>query len=371
MTRAVPPFIALTALGVMLAACGSDPVREQPGSANQPPPPASADLTIDVSATRPTYVNLSSGSVVAVSDAKHSTDWDLAFVGYDVLTNGGISGPGGGKAFGPLDVSYFAFPDEPVDVPFLIADAGGGVFLRWYAYDGSNHTLYSRYHLYGIRTGEKLYKLQILGYYGEVQGAPVSALYQLRYAEVTADGSGETREVHDLDGTLDGDPSDSNLASGCLVLATGETQRLTPSEAADSATWDLCFRREGISVNGELGGPGDVAGVDLQARDTDDEPLALVKQRTASGTLPAFEAADAATLTAADLTYRGDFVTSAFTGKWADVEATPPVPVPSTAFLVVGADGQTRFLVVARAFEGASPTTPGKVTLGIQTTVAP
>ena len=36
--------------------------------------------------------------------------------------------------------------------------------------------------------------------------APVSALYQLRYAEVTADGSGETALLQDIDGTLGESP---------------------------------------------------------------------------------------------------------------------------------------------------------------------
>lgn len=371
MSRSLSGFIGLAGVSALLAACGSDPVTRRPGSSNEQPPPAAAELSFDVSATRTTYVNLTTGTVVEPSDPTHSTEWDLAFVGYDVLTNGGISGPGGGKAFGPLDVSYFAFPDEPVDVPFLIADAAGGVFLRWYAYDGSNHTLYSRYHLYGLRSGGQLYKLQILGYYGEVEGAPVSALYQVRYAAVTADGSGETEEVKGIDATLDGDTSDADVASGCLVLGTGETLRLTPDEAAASTDWDICFRREAISVNGELGGPGEVSGVDLDADATSDEPLALVKKRTASSTLPAFDAADEATLTAPNLVYRGDYVTSAFTGKWADLGETPPVPVPSTAFLVVAADGQSRFIVAARSFEGASRTSPGTVTLELQPTVAP
>lgn len=371
MACSVPVFVGLAAVSALIAACGSDPVKTDPGASHEGPPPAATELAFDVSATRPTYVNLTSGRVVEPNDPKHSTEWDLAFVGYDVLTNGGISGSGGGKAFGPLDVSYFAFPDEPVDVPFLIADAAGGVFLRWYAYDGSNHTLYSRYHLYGLRSGAELYKLQILGYYGEVAGAPVSALFHLRYAAVTPDGSGETHEITDLDGTLDGDASDSNVASGCLVLATGETLRLTPAEAAASTAWDICFRREAISVNGELGGPGDVAGVDLDADATSDEALALVKKRTAGSTSAAFDTADEATLTAPNLVYRGDYVTSAFTGKWADLRQTPPAPVPSTAFLVVGADGQARFIVAARSFEGASSASPGTVTLAIQPTVAP
>jgi hypothetical protein len=360
------------ALAALTCACGSDPVRQQvtdPGAGGQGPvdtPPADS-LSVEVSATKPTFVNLAAKAVVAVSDAKTSTDWDLEFVGYDVLTNGGLSGPGLGWAFGPLAISYFAFPDQPVDVPFTITDSAGGTFLRWYAYDGgTNHTLYSRYHVYGLRSGGHLYKLQILGYYGEVAGAPVSALYQVRYAEVTADGSGATQEVHDIDGTLDGATAGPDVPSGCLLLATAETPSLSPNDAAQSLGWDLCFRREGISVNGELGGPGDVAGVDVDAALTADEVLADVKTRTATNQQAHFDAVDETALNGPELEYRGDYATSAFTGKWVDLGVDPPAPNPSIAFLVAAADGKSRFLIAFNSFSDATEKTPGTVHLAIQ-----
>jgi hypothetical protein len=324
-----------------------------------------------VSATEPTYLKLAIPEVVTPSNPQTSSDWDLAFVGYDVLTNGGISGSGAGAAFGPLDVSAFAFADEPVDVPFWIVDAAGGVFWRWYAYDGSSHTLYSRYHVYGLRTGGKLYKLQVLGYYGDVQGAPVSALYQLRYAEVTPDGSGETREIMDLDATLDGKDPGPDVPGGCLTLASGETSTLTPNEAKASRDWDICFQRESISVNGDLGGPGDVTGIDLQADDTDDEALALVKKRTAGSEEPRFDATDQAALDSPELAFHGDGVTSAFTGKWAELGEDPPVPKPATAFIVRAADGKSRYLVAVDSFDGATRDTPGTVTLSVVPSVTP
>jgi len=359
------------ALAALACACGSDPVRQRPsapsgaggmGETAQP----SDSLSVDVSATKATYVSLGTPAVVDVSDPMTSTDWDLAFVGYDVLTNGGLSGPGGGRAFGPLSISYFAFPDQPVEVPFLISDRGGGTFLGWYAYDGTTHTLYSRYHLYAVRSGGRLYKLQVLGYYGDVAGAPVSALYRLRYAEVTADGSGDTVEVHDIDGTLDGETAGPDVPSGCLLLATGETPALSPNDAAVSLDWDVCFRREAIGVNGEIGGPGDVAGVDLDAATAAGEVLPEVKARTADSELERFEALDYATLTDPSLQYRGDYVTSAFSGKWVDLSRDPPAPDPSAAFLVVAADGKTRFLIAFNSFDGASTKAPGTVHLAIQ-----
>ena len=89
------------------------------------------------------------------------------------------------------DWCFITYNGLAFDVPFLVADTAGGTFLGWYAYDGGTHTLYSRYHVYALRSGDQLYKLQLLGYYGDVAGAPVSALYQLRYAAVNTDGSGD------------------------------------------------------------------------------------------------------------------------------------------------------------------------------------
>jgi hypothetical protein len=242
------PSLGVVALALVAAACGSDPVRQEPsGAGGSPPSIESGTFSVEVSATERTFVNLATREVVTPSDPKGSTEWDLAFLGYDVLTNGGISGSGAGAAFGPLDISVFAFPDEPVDVPFWITDAPGGVFLRWYAYDGTSHTLYSRYHVYGLRSGGLLYKLQVLGYYGDVQGAPVSALYQLRYAEVTAEADGETQQIHDLDATLDGREPSPDAPSGCFTLATGATTQLTPNQAKRSPDWDICFQREAIT----------------------------------------------------------------------------------------------------------------------------
>jgi hypothetical protein len=354
---------------LLTAACGSDPVRKQPGDSNAEPQPSDS-LSFEVSAKHTTYVKLGIPGVVEVTDPTISTDWDLAFEGYDVRTNGGRSGPGYGGAFGPLPVSFFAFPDEPVDVPFIIKDDAGGVFLRWYAYDGTTHTIYSRFHVYGIRSGERLYKVQLLGYYGEVEGAPVSALYQLRYAEVTPDGAGETSVLGNVDGTLGGETPGPDVPGACLSLATGESTLLSSNEAAESPDWDICFRREALSVNGEIGGPGNVSGVDLDRAGTDGELISDVKQMTPSSEQARFDAVDYATLTSSELDYRGDYVTSAFSDKWADLSVEPPAPKPSIAFLVVGADGVSRYLIAFNSFEGADEKTPGTVSIGVQPALA-
>jgi hypothetical protein len=348
-------------------ACGDDPKKARDPGTFEPPPEDT--ILVEVSADRLTFVDLDVPAVIEVGDPSDSLEWDLAFRGYDVITNGGVSGRGAGAAFGPLPEFYFFFPDEPIEEPFLIEDKAGGAFLGWYVYDGSDHTIYTRYHVYGVRSGDRLYKVQLLGYYGEVMGAPVSGLYRVRYAEVTEDGVGAIEELVNVDATVDGDVSDPTLPNGAVSLASGEIRRLTPEQALQDTAWDLGFRRDAVTVNGELSGPGDVTAVDLDA--LDQRSLDDVKALSGSVELARFDSVDYAALTANDLVYRGDGVASAFSGKWVDAETDPPSPTKSTGFLVVGADGESRFLIGFDAFDGASAESPGTVTLFVHRSPAP
>ncbi|MBC7017941.1 hypothetical protein, partial [Salmonella enterica] len=91
--------------------------------------------------------------------------------------------------------------------------------------------------------------------YGVRDGAPTSALYRVRWAEVTAAGSGPVNELADLDGTAGGPQGKPDAKSECLDLGTSARTMLTTAEARASSAWHLCFRRQDISVNGEVGGP--------------------------------------------------------------------------------------------------------------------
>ncbi|MFO7178771.1 MAG: HmuY family protein [Pseudomonadota bacterium] len=361
-------LFAVSALAVV--ACGPDDRPVSASGENSGPGGGSGsggegnELRIRVSASATTLVRLATPEVIDVDGTPdESLEWDLAFQGWDVFTNGGVSGPGSGAAFGPLPTFYLLFPDEPLDVPFLIADRTGGAFVGWYAYGGGAHSVYSRHHVYGIETGDRRYKLQILGYYGDVEGVPVSALYRIRYAEVTEDGVGPTELVENLDATANGAPTDPDEPSGCLALASGKTLALTPDEMRSSTAWDLCFRRDAVSVNGELGGPGDVSAVDLDAAETEDETLDEVRERTAESELPRFEAVDHAALTARHLEYRGDRVTSAFTNKWFDRSTREPRL--DVAWYVVGADGRSKYFVAFTGVEDAKGDAPGTIVLRV------
>jgi hypothetical protein len=325
------------------------------------------ELRIQVEVDRPTLVQLSTASEIHVAGAyQAASDWDLVFQGWEIFTNGGVSGAGKGSAFGPLPFTHFLAAEDPTDVPFLIEDKAAGAFRDWYAYDEKWHTLYSRFHAYGVRRGDRVFKVQLLGYYGEVQGAPISALYQLRYAEVTPGAKGSLVVVKNLDATAGGLGGDTNAPSACLTLATGEQQSLTPKAALESPSWDLCFRRDSVSVNGGLGGPGGVTAVDLDAAETEGETLDSVKVRTPEAEAGSFDAVSFATLTATAPQYRGDRIVSAFTDAWVDSSLEPPTLAHDSTWLVVGADGKSRYLLGFMALESSTAETAGAVVMRIQ-----
>jgi hypothetical protein len=55
-----------------------------------------------------------------------------------------------------------------------------------------------------------------------------------------------------------------------------------------------------------------------------------------------------------------------FTDLWLEPGANPPAP-KDVAWLVVGADGTTNFLLRFDGFEGPTAKSPGKVTMRVKT----
>jgi hypothetical protein len=346
----------------LLAACSSASHDD-----DAPPPDASGgglagarELAVPVPATGTVYVSLATPAIVTpAGDPTASKDWDLALSGYHVLTDSGVSGAGMGGAFGPFEPAEVDGPGAPM-APFISADEAGGAFLDWYAYDGASHVLYSRYHVFGVKTGGKLFKLQVLTYYGLDNNTPTSALYQIRYADVTA-ATGATQTVM-IDGTAGGLAGPPTAPSGCIDLASGAVMMLAPGDAATSSAWDLCFRRDQISVNGGLGGPRGVGAVDLEASQVAGEQLAAVMAETANSEQNLFDGVTTTTFGSA--MFAGDHVVSAFeTGGWLDDSQSPPAPAQDQVWLVVDAGGQHQFLVTFTAFHDATAASPGTVVM--------
>ncbi|WP_437539037.1 HmuY family protein [Sorangium sp. So ce726] len=320
-------------------------------------------LEIPVPASGRVFVKLGTPAIAEpAGDPKASLDWDLAFEGFDVFTNSGPSGGGSAGVIGPFDVATFASDEAPA-VPFLSADKAGGAFLDWYAYDDATHTLFSRYHVYGIQDGERLWKVQIMSYYGERDGATVGGLYQIRVAEITGDSAGEVTEIAGIDGTAGGREAPPGEPSECVDLGTGEKTTLSAEEASASEAWHLCFRRDAISVNGGLGGPRGVGAVDLDVARTAEETTEEVSAKTAEGELPRFQGVSAEAFSEQE--FLGDRVVSGFGGAWLDRTKSPVAPA-SAAWLAADAGGQARYFLGFSELKGATATSPGTVVLHVK-----
>ena len=359
-------FSIASPLVVLLGACSDDS-----GSRSSPRADAGSDaaaafnageeLAVPVPDGARVYVSLGSPpSIVTPASPRTDRTWDVAFEGLEVYTNSGPSGGGAAAAFGPLDSIVF-LEDVAPDVPFLSSDKTGGAFNRWYFYEGApNHALFSRFHVFGVKDGEKLYRVQVLSYYGVRDGAPVSALYKVRYGEVGQ----ATREAEGLDGSAGGTSGAVDAPAECIDLGTGARMMLTSEAARVSQAWHLCFRRQDISVNGETGGPRNVAAVDFGADLTAGEKLAEVAARTPESELARYDAITAKSFEGPTL--RGDRVISAFSGLWTQRNVSPAAP-GSFAWLVVGAGGKARHLVGFSRFDGASATSPGTIVMRVKT----
>jgi hypothetical protein len=322
---------------------------------------STSELEVSVPEEGRVYVQLSEPSVVSPSAPETSNDWDLAFEGYHVFTNSGPSGTGKGAAFGQLQLSSLRSDVAP-EVPFMAPDKAGGAFLDWYAYDGTNHALFSRLHVYGVKRGERLWKVQIVSYYSEQDNAPLSGLYRIRYAPV-AEQVGATQNLQ-VDGTAAGVASTANALSGCLDLESGSVVMLTVERARESLDWDLCFRRDSISVNGEEGGLRGVSAVDLQASETSGEKLDEVRAQTEAEALSRFAAVNRDSF--ANAQFRGDHRVSAFeSGAWIVPQSNPREPAQA-AWLAQDAAGNRQFLLAFSAFREPTMSSPGTVVMHVK-----
>jgi len=316
------------------------------------------ELEVAVPDTGRVYVQLAEPALVTPSAPRESNDWDLAFENYDVFTNSGPSGAGRGAAFGQLDLSTLQDDTTP-EVPFLAPDKAGGAFLDWYAYDGKNHALFSRFHVYGVQRGDRLWKIQISSYYAEQDNAPLSGRYRIRYAAL-GDSVGAT-QILQIDGTAGGISGAVGAPSGCLDLESGTVSMLAPAVARESQDWDVCFRRDSISVNGEVGGPGGVGAVDLQASERAAETLAGIQAEAEDEALVRFDSVTQASFDGKQ--FRGDHVVSAFeTGAWVVAGSNPEEPAQAT-WLVQDAAGTQNFLIAFSAFREPSTSSPGTIVM--------
>ncbi|WP_394826464.1 HmuY family protein [Pendulispora albinea] len=358
------PRLAIAMVTCMACSDGSSAKPGKGDAGGDPDPFATGtELRFDVPERGRVFVRLNAPGVVNVAgDPRASGEWDLAFEGFEVFTNSGPSGAGKGGAFGPLEAASYN-ENPPPAIPRITADTTGGAFLRWYAYDGEAHKLYSRFHVLGIQDGARRWKVQVQTYYGERQGAPISALYRIRAAELFADRAGNAVEIADLDGTAGDASADPSTPSECLDLGTGARTMLTPAAARTSPAWHLCFRRDAISVNGELGGPRGVGAIDFDGAKTAGETLQQVMTRTEAGEKARFDAITYASFESKNP--RGDRIVSAFGDTWLDPASATRTPAPG-AWVVSSASGAQKYFLGFTGFEHATAKSPGTVVVRIK-----
>lgn len=118
-----------------------------------------------------TFFSLTNNKVVASTDS-NSVNWDIAFRGTTILTNGGTSGPGGGGAF-VYTGTFDALTSIPADSSFKVDNAPTAYAITtgsnkgWYVYDYVNNLITpipGRVLVIRTATG-KYAKVEILNYY--------------------------------------------------------------------------------------------------------------------------------------------------------------------------------------------------------------
>lgn len=142
------------------------------------------------------YFDFSSGAQVFPSNPQNSTGWDLMFSSYVAATNSGPNGTGGCAVFPAYtelndNTDIDAFTEVPENAQFF-PDFTSSVFngsltdsdQLWYNYNGQNHTLSSKSHVYLIKTAVAVYKMEIVSYYADINGGLASGYYTFKWSEL-------------------------------------------------------------------------------------------------------------------------------------------------------------------------------------------
>ena len=266
-------IITLLGCSLLLSACGGDSSGSGSDAAAGDSVSYSSKQINAASYSDWVYFDLSSGEIpdFSAGEAAASADWDIAFRRYDVMLNGGASGPGhvAGAvadaqdefyAGGEADASVFTNAvadnyvddlDGPYDLSSLtfVTDSNEAVIDGWYVYDMTTHTISANTSVGWLlrhADGESYSKFTLIS----ASYSGVSVSYETQAADtVQFAGGGKTISA---------------------VIADGETAVCLDfdSEAVvscDSAAWDLRYeidmaaRQLAIWTNGGVYGDGNGA----------------------------------------------------------------------------------------------------------------
>jgi hypothetical protein len=136
------------------------------------------------------YFDFSTGARVTPADPYTSLDWDFAVASYDIHLNSNLFGPGVAAAY--LNTDDSNNPRTDFDSIVLAEtqpqayswDEAGSAFSGWYEYDDVTHQLASKSHVYLVKVGADIYKMQILSYYSNINGTPTSGWYTFKWLKL-------------------------------------------------------------------------------------------------------------------------------------------------------------------------------------------
>jgi hypothetical protein len=262
-----------------LAACAPTLTANQDrdASADAARPVGDAGVTtLVVDATSTTewrYLDLETGTFVTSDVPSPSTTWDLSFQRFKILSNGGVTGPGGVAVARLHDTDFDTLTRAP-EGGYLIDvvdgddddDAPDSAFVNgvddWYEYDEATHLLTPTSGLvYVVRTADDGYfKLRVSGYYDAV-GTP--ALVTVEWAPIDPPSSVMLPDGGPpVDGGPDAGPGDSGVvvpgdaltidasATGAWTYLDLETASTLPVlDPAADARWDVAFSRTWIRTS--------------------------------------------------------------------------------------------------------------------------
>ena len=148
--------------------CGSDEEVEVAPTVQE-----AATFTVDATSREAwTYFSFAKGGVVEVVDPANSMNWDLGFQRTEVKLNGGVSGPGKGRAIMLTDVEFNEVNEAPASGYAADSDANLAIVAQsekgWYIYLGPpNHwVLPLENRVFVVQTADGTYaKLRFVGYY--------------------------------------------------------------------------------------------------------------------------------------------------------------------------------------------------------------
>lgn len=136
------------------------------------------------------YFDFSAGERVTPADPQNSLDWDFAIAAYDIHLNSSIFGSGQAAAYLNTDsldnprTDFEGITVAETQPTAYSQDVAGSAFTEWYNYDENTHTLTSKGHVYLVRIGANIYKMQISSYYANVNGTPTSGWYTFKWLKL-------------------------------------------------------------------------------------------------------------------------------------------------------------------------------------------